>query len=104
VTHQPWGKSRAQVVRLACPCGRNLADVRPLFGQPFVGVGPALRDGYQLVITVVARRGVRYSEHGRPGGGTTYRWDCDAARRGKPETTGSTPFGTNTPSPAAPSG
>lgn len=74
----PWGKSRTQVVRLVCPCGRNIADVRPVFGQPPEGVGPALRDklGYEHVIIVVARPGVRYSGHGRPGGGITHRWDC----------------------------
>ena len=46
----PWGKSRGQVVRLACQCGRNLAHVRPLFGQPPEGVGPELRDEHQHVI------------------------------------------------------
>ena len=64
-------------MRLVCKCGRNLADVRPLFGQPPEGVGPALRDEHQYMIVVITRRGVRYSEHPRPGGGgLTYRWDC----------------------------
>ena len=71
----PWGKSRGQIVRLVCLCGRNIADVRPLIGEPPEGVGPALRDGYDDVIVVVARPGVRHSGHER-GGGITYRWDC----------------------------
>lgn len=74
----PWGNSRgrvARVVRLVCPCGRNVADVRPLFGPPPVAVGPWPDEGEPLIV-VIARRGVRYSEHPRPGGGLTYRWDC----------------------------
>jgi hypothetical protein len=72
----PWGNSRgrvARVVRLVCPCGRNIADVRPAFGSLPVAAGPWPDE--PAIIVVVTRRGVRRSEHGR-GDGITYRWDC----------------------------
>jgi hypothetical protein len=78
VTDPPWGKSRGRVVRLVCPCGRTIADVRPMYGQPPPGTPPELRGEHEHEITVVTRYGslARHGEHPRPGGGITYTWDC----------------------------
>lgn len=69
-------------MRLVCRCGRNLADVRPIFGQAPEGADPALwdKDEHERVFPV-PRAGVRQSDYAHPGGGPhTFRWDCRCGR------------------------
>jgi hypothetical protein len=60
-------RRHGKTVRLACPCGRNLADVLPVAGHMWASPRP----------------GIRQAEHGAPGGLSgpfTYRWDCRCGR------------------------
>jgi hypothetical protein len=82
----PWERPRRQTVRLACPCGRNLADIRLLFRglspRAAAALGPdtvAAMDAFHPgpdPVTAVPRPGVRQSEHHHGGGRSTVRWDC----------------------------
>jgi hypothetical protein len=73
---------RGQIVRLACRCGRNLADVRPIFGQAPEGADPAIWDEQEHErVFPVPRPGVRQSDYAHRGGGPhTFRWDCRCGR------------------------
>jgi hypothetical protein len=78
----PFRQSKRQIVRLACLCGRNLADIRLTLGEP----PGELRDddGCEVWpeerVFCFPRPGVRHAEHPRDGGGYTFRWDCRCGR------------------------
>jgi hypothetical protein len=65
-------------VRLACPCGRNLADVRLVAGEPRGEVfeGPMLWPEH---VWPVPRPGVRQREH-QQGGVISFAWQCRCGR------------------------
>jgi hypothetical protein len=63
-------------VRLACPCGRNLADIRLTVSDPPADVCFE-RDKH---LWAFPRPGVRHSEYGHGGGGFTFRWECRCGR------------------------
>jgi hypothetical protein len=92
-------RSKQKTVRLACPCGRNLADVRLLVGEPRgVIEDPPL--SYPEHVWPFPRPGVRQREHqhsevipfawdvgrphppqrGRRRSVFTFAWDCRCGR------------------------
>lgn len=82
----PLARSKQQTVRLACPCGRNLADVRLIIKEP-QGIlpgpdGSAYEEPMVWTDRVFAfpRPGVRQSEHAHGGGSFTFRWYCRCGR------------------------
>lgn len=75
----PSSRSKRQTVRLACPCGRNLADLRLTGNAPrgLVHEGPML---WPERVWPFPRPGVRQVEHSHGKGQYTYRWDCRCGR------------------------
>jgi hypothetical protein len=86
----PWARPRQQTVRLVCPCGRNLADIRLIFRglspRGAAALGPDIVAAMRAFhpepesVTVVPRPGVRQSEHRHGDGGFTVRWDCRCSK------------------------
>ena len=69
------------MVRLACPCGRNLADVRLTAVRPELPAPP----GHVTMRLPerpwpFARPGVRQGEHHHGSDRFTFRWDCRCGR------------------------
>jgi hypothetical protein len=62
------GTGPQQTVRLACPCGRNLADLRLFLSPPGGTVGAD-------IVVPVARPGVR-----QRGEALSFAWDCRCDR------------------------
>lgn len=79
-TPPPWGKSRSRVVRLVCKCGRNIADVRPLYGERSALPAALRAEHDDHTLAVITRPGVRHAEYPRGGGAITHRWDCRCRR------------------------
>ena len=71
---------RIGVVRLACPCGRNLADVRLSCEQPWGEPFESMPHPEPEPVFPVPRPGVRQAEHHHGGGHFTFRWDCRCGR------------------------
>jgi hypothetical protein len=75
-----------KILRLRCPCGRNLADVAQ---EPGEVVSPRGYNGYtHRGLRIVARPGVEYRVHGfddpSPDRTDTYTCRCRSTRTGKP--------------------
>ena len=75
-----WTDNRRQTVRLACPCGRNLADVEWVGNPPAGVVVPESPRLWPEHLWPYPRPGVRQAEHDHGGGRFTFRWDCRCGR------------------------